>query len=773
MLTEARPGQVTDSDVSEAIDRWNRTLTYWRSGITNLASLPQGADPRFLTFDEVMANMTAILTAFAESQAGGYDDPLSGFFAALAAKQRGDSGGVCARVKLRINQEAVIAREAFNATLELINSSPTILEGIAVEVVVRNEAGQDVTEWFGLRPPVLDGLSAVDGSGVVNANASGSASWIIIPTSDAAPETATRYFVGGTLRYTQDGIAVTVPLTPAPITVHPNPRLVVEYFHQRDVFSDDPFTDEIEPAIPFSLAVMIQNQGMGVARNVRITSAQPQIIENEKGLLIDFNIIATEVAGQNLTPSLTANFGAIDPGQIAIGRWLLTASLQGLFIDYQASFEHIDGLGNKKLSLIESVEIHEMIHLVHAGGLFEDGKPDFLVNDVVDVDDRPDTLYLSDGTVQPVSVATEATADGPPASGDLEVLLTVNMPAGWTYLRVPDPGNGQYRLVGVRRSDAINVLADNFWTTDRTFLGNAKRPIRENILHLLDYNGTGSYTLIYAPPVPPDTTPPNSVVAQLPANCPALIPLSWTGSDNADGSGLAFYDIYVSVNGGPFTPWLQQTPQHGAIYPGTQDNTYAFYSVATDRAGNREAPPATPDTQTTATLVNTTPLLASLPVQTVNEGEEVSFSAAATDAESPPQTLTYSLAHAPAGMTIHPVTGLVRWPTGEANGPSTNLITLVVRDNGAPALGATQTVTVVVNEVNTAPALREIADRVLTVGETLLVTNRATDLDLPAQTLTFHLEAAPPASRSTQSADCSGGRPARPLPAPPTSSPSA
>ncbi len=40
-----------------------------------------------------------------------------------------------------------------------------------------------------------------------------------------------------------------VPLTPAPITVHPNPRLVVEYFHQRDEFSDDALTPEIEQAL--------------------------------------------------------------------------------------------------------------------------------------------------------------------------------------------------------------------------------------------------------------------------------------------------------------------------------------------------------------------------------------------------------------------------------------------------------------------------------------------------------------------------------------------
>src|SRR5947209_19093143 len=97
---------------------------------------------------------------------------------------------------------------------------------------------------------------------------------------------------------------------------------------------------------------MIQNTAKGVAKDVHITSAQPRIIDNKKGLLIDFKIIATDVDGAPLSPSLTAAFGDINPGQIKIGRWLLKSTLQGLFTDYSASFENIDGLGDKKVALI-------------------------------------------------------------------------------------------------------------------------------------------------------------------------------------------------------------------------------------------------------------------------------------------------------------------------------------------------------------------------------------------------------------------------------------
>jgi hypothetical protein len=48
---------------------------------------------------------------------------------------------------------------------------------------------------------------------------------------------------------------------------------------------------------------------------------------------------------------------------------------------------------------------------------------------------------------------------------------------------------------------------------------------------------------------------------------------------------------------------------------------------------------------------------------------------------------------------------------------------------------------------NSPPELAEIADRVMSVGEPLVITNTATDGDLPAQTLSFSLEAAPIGAR--------------------------
>ena len=100
----------------------------------------------------------------------------------------------------------------------------------------------------------------------------------------------------------------------------------------------------------------------------------------------------------------------------------------------------------------------------------------------------------------------------------------------------------------------------------------------------------------------PDSAPPSSTVAALPAFSRLTFTVTWSGSDNAGGSGLAGYDIFVSDNGGPVTAFQTATTQTSASFTGVVGHTYAFYSVATDNAGNRETAPGTPQATTMAEL---------------------------------------------------------------------------------------------------------------------------------------------------------------------------
>ena len=85
-------------------------------------------------------------------------------------------------------------------------------------------------------------MGSVDGNGVLEMGAAGTASWLIIPYSEAAPTHDVQYDIGGTLYYTVGGQNITVPLFPETITVTPDPRLYLNYFLQRNVRSDDPMT---------------------------------------------------------------------------------------------------------------------------------------------------------------------------------------------------------------------------------------------------------------------------------------------------------------------------------------------------------------------------------------------------------------------------------------------------------------------------------------------------------------------------------------------------
>ena len=95
-----------------------------------------------------------------------------------------------------------------------------------------------------------------------------------------------------------------------------------------------------------------------------------------------------------------------------------------------------------------------------------------------------------------------------------------------------------------------------------------------------------------------DARPPTSSVDPLPATTSTPdFTVTWSGSDDLDGSGIASFDIFVSDNGGPFTVWQSRTPATSAVFTGQRDHAYAFYATAVDNVGHREAAPLIADAQ--------------------------------------------------------------------------------------------------------------------------------------------------------------------------------
>ncbi|MCY2986427.1 MAG: FG-GAP-like repeat-containing protein [Planctomycetota bacterium] len=587
---------LTSASINLLIDRWNRTLDYAHAGVFNLSDVPAGQSTDFIALDQRLVILNAAKNAVAASQAEGFEDPLQALADAHARVQEWLSGqtGVCAKVRIQINQQATMTRAAFLGTLEIDNGNQSAsLQGIQVSLDIRDEQGNPANDRFAITGPELSGLTGVDGFGVVGPGGHGVAEYTFIPNREAAPDAPTVYRIGGTLRYRspETGQEVIAPLLPSTITVYPDANLKLNYFLQRDVIGDDPFTPETEPSEPFTLGLIVSNTGHGAANNFTITSGQPKIVENQKGLLVDFLIVGAQVGDAPIQPSLTVDLGNIDPGQSQAARWLLTSTLQGRFVEYAASFEHVNGLGDRRLSLIDTVQIHELIHAVRADRPGDDKQLDFLVNDEPDPYALPDTLYLSDGSQAIVNVAVNPTVEHAISLGNLQTHLTADVTSGWDYLRLPDPGSG-FRLSRVVRSDGKELaVGDNAWQTHYVFAEANQSYHREERLHLLDYDSTGSYTLYY---VVDDTVPPRLTHIETVTPNPQTGPVSSLGvdfSEEVDAATLDYRDVVLTRNGGPnlVTSAVTITHLSGGTYRiGGLDSLTAEdgnYQVTVDAAG--------------------------------------------------------------------------------------------------------------------------------------------------------------------------------------------
>lgn len=500
-----RPAAVTLADVNNMLDRWNRTWDYFGRGIFTLKDVPRGSSPDFLAMDVMVDSFAIAASAERANLSEGFHGLFEGPYYAMKALKSyllaPKEDGICAKVKVRLEQNVTLTRTAFKATLDIANAAQNVrLQNVKVTLEIRDEKGKLSNDLFSIPPPTLTGIGAIDGSGILNPGASAQAAWSILPTRDAAPKEPVTYYFGGTLSYKEGDRLVSMPLFPTPIIVKPDPLLTLNYFWQRDVYGTDPWEYDIpRPSEPFSLGLLVSNRGYGTARTMKITSAQPQIVENEKGLLIDFKLIGSQVNSEEIRPSLEVNLGDIYPGQTAAARWLMTSTLAGKFIDYSARFDHVDGLGNPRVSLIDSVKIHPLDHIVRVVDPADDGKPDFLAMDLPNIENLPDRIYSSDGSDSPVAALTNGQVDAPVDDSHLQVRLTLpNPPRGFVYLRLNDPSQGRYKLLRAVRSDGREIrMGDNAWDTHRTIRLAGRAPYREHRLHLFDRDTTGSYTLVF------------------------------------------------------------------------------------------------------------------------------------------------------------------------------------------------------------------------------------------------------------------------------------
>ncbi|MGK7900908.1 MAG: cadherin-like domain-containing protein, partial [Hormoscilla sp.] len=235
-----------------------------------------------------------------------------------------------------------------------------------------------------------------------------------------------------------------------------------------------------------------------------------------------------------------------------------------------------------------------------------------------------------------------------------------------------------------------------------------------------------------------DITPPTSTVEELPETVSSPeFTVKWQGDDR--GSGIATYDIYVSVEDGPFELWLDDTSETESTYRGEVGKTYGFYSVAIDRLGYKEEIPTLAQARTTMIEENVAPEPSDDAIST-DADTPVTISSSellANDQDEDVDTLSItSVSNAVNGTVELNAEGeIVFTPDAEFIGEAS--FSYTVRDSEGEENSAT--VTVIVNAVNAAPEpsddeISTNADTPVTIESSQLLAN---DQDEDVDTLTI------------------------------------
>ena len=500
-----KPQNVTKVQYYKFIERLNNT------------ALAKTDDGNYIDLSKVAGYVNEINSANEQSVLMGYEsttDMLRKEYALLKGRLDESSSSVCSSITLQFTQKMVMTRQAFRGTLTVFNGSEQeAMKDVKLTLTVTDEKGNiAMSDKFEVKPEKIKGFTGFEGfdgkidltkGWTLDAKQEGVATVLFIPTKKAAPTVETRYAFGGTLSYVDPftGLEVTRDLTPITLTVKPSPNLDLTYFMQRDIKGDDPLTKEVEPSEEAEFSLLINNLGYGDATNVKMTTNQPEIVDNEKGLKVKFELMSSQLNGQEKTlalgGSVSTDFGTIPAHSTSYAQWWIKSSLLGHFTDYDVTATHLTSYDNKDLSLLNDVTIHELIRSIDVTKGDKTLKG-FMTNDIVDADDTPDMLYLSDGEIEKVNVAASSSIT---KTSDTEYTLTITpSEEGWNYGNLSDPTYGVSALKSVTRaSDGKQISLRNFWQTDRT-LRDGKDPLYENRIHfadLFDGKNAESYILTF------------------------------------------------------------------------------------------------------------------------------------------------------------------------------------------------------------------------------------------------------------------------------------
>lgn len=120
-------------DIIQFTATWNQSLAFWNDGILSARDLPSNFSDPFFDLQEATARMSAFLSARESIQIEHYTGFGDAWLTAVEGQQFEESqqlAGVCASVRVRIEQEMTLTRIGFEARLEISNGGDSNLENV-------------------------------------------------------------------------------------------------------------------------------------------------------------------------------------------------------------------------------------------------------------------------------------------------------------------------------------------------------------------------------------------------------------------------------------------------------------------------------------------------------------------------------------------------------------------------------------------------------------------------------------------------------------------
>ncbi|TFH41793.1 MAG: carboxypeptidase regulatory-like domain-containing protein, partial [ANME-2 cluster archaeon] len=351
-----------------------------------------------------------------------------------------------ARIKIQLSQELTLEREAFKASTDLTNKLDSQFEDILVVLNVKDEFGENANNKFFIQPPVLSNINSITGNGIINSLSTSSINWLIIPTigSGGDQDSGLNYTIQLNISGTVNGVPFTANSEKVKINVKPQPKLNLTYYLPTDIVADQ----------PFHLAVKVNNSGYGKARNLRIESAQPEFVDNNAGLLLNFSI----------SSSLLADFGDIAPGEEKIKYWTFMSSSSGRVSNFSASFTHSEILGGKATSIIQQVNTELLDRELSINGM----EIPYIFDS--DDDNKLDTI-MDLPSKQKFSVEeADITNTQTDISNLTQHVLISKSQNKWVIIEIPDIFNGLRTLKRIYRSDGLILDSKNYWIKDEKII---------------------------------------------------------------------------------------------------------------------------------------------------------------------------------------------------------------------------------------------------------------------------------------------------------------